>query len=225
MKKLATLAGGIFAMSVSINTVQAATIQWVDWYQAQKPESWTNWYDKVRGQVMVDGVSVNVVLTGQFKENETQLNGGINYWGIGDAYLETPTNEDAIYSPASIFSISFSAPVKDPVVAVSDFRTYNSTPAYWVVDTPNISILSHGRGLNGPETLPLQIDDVMDNKIVGSHANGIIQFHGTFTDINIVQSKAQTYFTVGVSAVPVPAAFWLFGSGLMALVGIARRRT
>ena len=30
---------------------------------------------------------------------------------------------------------------------------------------------------------------------------------------------------VNVSAVPVPAAVWLFGSGLIGLVGIARRRT
>ena len=30
--------------------------------------------------------------------------------------------------------------------------------------------------------------------------------------------------TVNVSAVPVPAAVWLFGSGLLGLVGVARRR-
>jgi hypothetical protein len=30
-------------------------------------------------------------------------------------------------------------------------------------------------------------------------------------------------FTVGVSAVPVPAAIWLFGSGLVGLAGIARK--
>jgi hypothetical protein len=27
-----------------------------------------------------------------------------------------------------------------------------------------------------------------------------------------------------VSAVPVPAAFWLFGSGLIGLIGVARRK-
>jgi hypothetical protein len=27
-----------------------------------------------------------------------------------------------------------------------------------------------------------------------------------------------------VSAVPVPAAFWLFGSGLLGMIGIARKR-
>lgn len=31
--------------------------------------------------------------------------------------------------------------------------------------------------------------------------------------------------TVNVSAVPIPAAVWLFGSGLLGLVGLARRKT
>ena len=31
-------------------------------------------------------------------------------------------------------------------------------------------------------------------------------------------------FNIGVSAVPVPAAVWLFGSGLLGLIGIARRK-
>jgi len=35
---------------------------------------------------------------------------------------------------------------------------------------------------------------------------------------------ARTDITVIVSAVPVPAAFWLFGSGLLGLVGTARRK-
>ena len=35
---------------------------------------------------------------------------------------------------------------------------------------------------------------------------------------------AWAVFTGDVSAVPVPAAVWLFGSGLLALVGVARRR-
>ena len=30
--------------------------------------------------------------------------------------------------------------------------------------------------------------------------------------------------TVNISAVPVPAAVWLFGSGLLGLVGISRRK-
>ena len=32
-------------------------------------------------------------------------------------------------------------------------------------------------------------------------------------------------FTIGVTAIPVPAAAWLFGSGLVGLIGLARRKT
>ena len=32
-----------------------------------------------------------------------------------------------------------------------------------------------------------------------------------------------TSFTVNVAAIPIPAAAWLFGSGLLGLVGVARR--
>lgn len=43
-------------------------------------------------------------------------------------------------------------------------------------------------------------------------------------DIN-TDTGVVSYNAVSVSAVPVPAAVWLFGSGLMGLVGVARRRT
>ncbi|MCP4503572.1 MAG: VPLPA-CTERM sorting domain-containing protein, partial [Deltaproteobacteria bacterium] len=31
-------------------------------------------------------------------------------------------------------------------------------------------------------------------------------------------------FAVSLSAVPAPAAIWLFGSGLIGLIGVARRK-
>jgi len=43
---------------------------------------------------------------------------------------------------------------------------------------------------------------------------------GVFTDPNFTLTMTAT----PVSAVPVPAAVWLFGSGLLGMVGIARRR-
>jgi hypothetical protein len=41
---------------------------------------------------------------------------------------------------------------------------------------------------------------------------------------NINSSTGQIAFSTTPSAVPVPAAVWLFGSGLLGLVGVARRR-
>ncbi len=236
MKKLATLAGGIFAISVSTTAVQAATIQWADWQSASGYYDYYDGYKNVQGSfgngttVTLSALpSTNYAYMFPFKGNGTQLNGGINYWATPDAYAYIPTNEDGVYAYAIPFRISFSNPVKDPIIAVSGFGIKYPGGSHkagnWVIDTTQVDILSHGKGFSGNEYTPLHIDPSQSNKIIGDNGNGIIQFHGTFTDINIVSSTASTFFTVGVSAVPVPAAFWLFGSGLMALVGIARRRT
>jgi len=53
--------------------------------------------------------------------------------------------------------------------------------------------------------------------------NPVTQLYGL---IDIDPSTGVVSYTASsVSAVPVPAAVWLFGSGLMGLVGVARRRT
>ena len=61
---------------------------------------------------------------------------------------------------------------------------------------------------------------------------GVIDTDG-FTTAEILELRGADYdqafiwgdaFTVGVSAVPAPAAVWLFGSGLLGLIGMARRK-
>jgi hypothetical protein len=55
-----------------------------------------------------------------------------------------------------------------------------------------------------------------------SHSNVLGAPNNTqLLDWNLSADGSLTY---GVSAVPVPAAVWLFGSGLLGLVGVARRR-
>ena len=61
--------------------------------------------------------------------------------------------------------------------------------------------------------------------------NGIPWLYGGFiSDISILSSFNSTYQDLGAwvvedSVVPVPAAVWLFGSGLIALIGLAGRKT
>ena len=51
---------------------------------------------------------------------------------------------------------------------------------------------------------------------------GIPMLSGPFAGFNAAFGGTAT--TTSVSAVPVPAAVWLFGSGLLGLVGVARRK-
>ena len=48
--------------------------------------------------------------------------------------------------------------------------------------------------------------------------------HGDWQLTFNVQAGSLSNVTNGVSAVPVPAAVWLFGSGLIGLIGVARRK-
>jgi hypothetical protein len=43
--------------------------------------------------------------------------------------------------------------------------------------------------------------------------------------VNPYYDFTNTYGSATINPVPVPAAFWLFGSGIIGLVGVARRRT
>ena len=55
----------------------------------------------------------------------------------------------------------------------------------------------------------------------GFNSVEILELRGTDADQKLIFGDS---FTIGVSAVPVPAAAWLFGSGLIGLTGIARRK-
>ena len=75
------------------------------------------------------------------------------------------------------------------------------------------------------------VDGSADNFIVGLSTDGgatwfaDIGFTGEPANSGTLTFRTQTQtFLVDVQVVPVPAAVWLFGSGLLGLVGIARRR-
>lgn len=48
--------------------------------------------------------------------------------------------------------------------------------------------------------------------------------NGVFTTVDMSNPSATVSLTYTVAAVPVPAAAWLFGSALLGLTGVARRR-
>jgi hypothetical protein len=90
------------------------------------------------------------------------------------------------------------------------------------------------------ETASFYINDMSgDIRTVASGAlpgsNGFWEWKGSLTGVTSItfltdcsgstcSNIGNDYSVAAISAVPVPAAVWLFGSGLIGLVGIARRR-
>lgn len=72
----------------------------------------------------------------------------------------------------------------------------------------------------GAQTPCITTDDLLTSKwgILGSIAK--IEFQNLASCSDCMNSIDD----FGFSAVPVPAAAWLFGSGLVGLIGVARRR-
>jgi len=72
-------------------------------------------------------------------------------------------------------------------------------------------------GETGSSVLAFSFDFTAD---VGTN----LLLSGSYTDSNFLDTSILSSTLASVSAVPIPAAVWLFGSGLIGLVGLAKRR-
>ena len=127
-------------------------------------------------------------------------------------------------SDLSDFSFSFSGNSLIPAFSVNFSEFLAADPAYnglnyYTVNggLPAGSLVMNL--INGTYGVQLQSDSPQDPCGVGLTYCGLIQSV-------VVGTTAISYgpMTVTASAVPIPAAVWLFGSGLLGLVGIARRK-
>jgi hypothetical protein len=93
----------------------------------------------------------------------------------------------------------------------------NIGPAVLASTTWNTTTIGTGSlGTNPSGTLPL----IADKKSIG----GSPMKSGPFAGFNANFDITSVHITSQGPVVPVPAAVWLFGSGLLGLVGVARRR-
>lgn len=92
----------------------------------------------------------------------------------------------------------------DSFATVTNFFTV----AGWTLDLTSLNILDQDTG------------------VLNLSGTGILSGHGfdpTKADWSF-SSQSTTSYSMTVTAVPVPAAVWLFGSGLLGLVAVARRK-
>lgn len=128
--------------------------------------------------------------------------------GKFDTYNDITAANNSMYTQAA--NLNSLAGGGDYAVADYGQIGYYDNPLYWG---------DFGKGLGSIAPLSGSVGTSLamyDIYTVTPTSNASAQFAGVWT---LSQSGMLTY-----SAVPVPAAVWLFGSGLVGLAGIARRR-
>lgn len=220
-QKIATL--GVFAFStVSVSSVDAATIAWTDWTSSDSTSAAGTIGD------------IDVGFTGNIFP-AAQTGGGVNYWNVNPSIftapgLDNPPPDSDIVrltggSTTGTQALVFSESVTNPVMAIMSLGRTSVLTSY-NFDTP-FTILNQGTGFWGGTGTSLSIGP--DHQLFGREGHGLIQFQGTVDQISwtIPTSEQWHGFTVGVvesaESVPEPMGVLSF-LGLSSVAGIALRK-
>jgi hypothetical protein len=176
--------------------------------------AWTDWNadtsNTVTGTLATRSGPVSVTYSGA-QYSFAQINGaGINYWQPSPPYLSdtvsnAPPTPDIIgLSAAGTSTITFSAPVLNPVIALVSWNGANVTFGGGAdQQTYNISYLSSGCGYWGCGSY----GNPTSNSFFGSgQLHGVIELLGTYQTITFTDSMPEDWhgLTVGVAAAPEP---------------------
>ena len=135
-----------------------------------------------------------------------------SYSGAGEVVFSL--YNDNLGKPGTVlesFSLSnlpdFESSFSPQVMTASGATYINSSQSYWLI----------GSQPNHPDTAVWQSSTVLKDTLIA--------FRDTrFTSWVTMPHEQQWTLRVETSEVPIPGAVWLFGSGLLGLVGMARRK-
>jgi hypothetical protein len=209
----------ISALMLCVSGVQAATV-WTDW------ESATSGAD-ASAVGSLHGVQVNY--TGPLLPYPYTATSGIaNVWNPSTTYTDgqVDVSPDEVgdrlslnYSAGS--TITFSAPVENPLIAFWSVGNPNYTVDFVFDETPTFVVGGPNSNYRNSSSIW-----VSGNTVSGREGNGVVMFEGLYTSLSWTSTRENYYsITVGsVSPVPLPAAAWLFVTGLLGLGGYAGLR-
>jgi hypothetical protein len=88
-----------------------------------------------------------------------------------------------------------------------------------------VQLLAGGNLLTQDQNPPNPAVGTFFTSTVNFTADSSNPYLGQSLEVRLLSGGQETIFdNVRLEAVPIPAALWLFGSGLLGLVGIARRK-
>lgn len=220
MRRMSSLAL-VLALALSMGGSAQAAFSWADLTEVDGTT--------VYGSLAVGSETVDVTITNSAGYGFVQTGGGTDYW-TGAAYTvggvdERPPASDIVaLSGGGDITVTFSQAVTNPVLALV---SWNGNVAEFGTE---ISFLSSGQGYFGNGTYTL---NGAGTGFTGSgELHGLLELPGTFTSFTFSNTPEYWHgFTVGVQglpagdvpAVPVPAAVWLLGSGVVSFAGLRRR--
>ncbi|MCS6897933.1 MAG: hypothetical protein NZM29_08175, partial [Nitrospira sp.] len=207
------------AMMVVVSQAHAVVVSWTDWTSSSNQFS-------ASGTLLVDSTRVDVQYSGTGAHRFVQTGTGRNYW-TGPAYTQgaienpPPASELVALWRGGRVTITFSQTVQDPFIALV---SWNGNRAEFGVP---IEFDSVGHGYWGSGTPVL---NAAGTGFFGrGELHGVIRLSGTYDSITFTHTTENWHgFTVGVAGlanpIPIPAAAWLFGSGVMGLIGLRKIR-
>lgn len=195
---------------------------------ADNTVSWANWSSLANGTMQQGGNTITVSYVGE--------NLGIDH----NAYIyDVPssfTNAQVTNTPGTngtilmqggganrVNTFHFSQAVTNPYIDVFSVGQNGVPVSFEFQNGATFSILAQGAGHWAGGSLI----QTSPSSFVGREGNGLLQFHGTFTDISFITPNYEYYYgaTVGIAAaVPEPETYAMMLAGLGALAMVARRR-
>jgi len=168
------------------------------------------------GMQLANATLVNYIITGDVLDG----NGGSNAFGLvaGDTITATGTFDDSpLMSGTGTIDFSSSSSNSMTINAGSQTLFASNDVDYLTGGGPTISLVAFG------------LTEVDYFATVGTNGatvdfSSFLGATNSFDDIDNFSLFGDWRTTIEITAVPVPAAVWLFGSGLLGLAGFARKK-